>query len=274
MQGKKRLNIHPYLLVGGLLVLIPLIAAIFAPLLTSYDPVAINSADRLMGPSSRHLLGTDELGRDILSRVLFGARYSFFIGLMVVLLSTLVGCCLGSMCAYFPKVDIVVFRIIEGIIAFPVMVIAIVMATIWGGGMFNLILALVFGYFPNMTLIVRSTALTIKKMGYVESVEAAGAKNIYIILKYILPNAVSPIIVQATFTFAAAIISEASLSFLGVGVEASTPTWGGMINFARTNFMVAPWTMLAPALMMVITILGLNLLGDGLRDELDPKLKV
>lgn len=272
-QSIEEMKRHPYIVVGGILVVLALLLALLAPLITKFDPLEIDAKNRLLSPSLIHPMGTDEFGRDVMSRVLYGARISLQVGISVVLLTTVIGSIVGVIAGYYPKADNLIMRILDGFMAFPGIIIAICLAAIWGAGKLNIILALSFAYFPPMARIVRSCVITVKEWECVESAKAVGAKNTYIILKYILSNSLSPIIVQATFSFAVAILDEAALSFLGVGIAPPNPSWGGMITEARSFMAVAPWTMIFPGIAIVLTVLGLNLLGDGLRDLLDPRLQ-
>ncbi|MCT4584624.1 MAG: ABC transporter permease [Peptostreptococcaceae bacterium] len=269
----KKIKKHPYILVGGFILILTIILALLAPFISPFDPIKINATNRLLSPSLIHPMGTDEFGRDILSRILHGIRTSIEIGLSVVFLTTILGCIVGVLAGYFKKFDNIVMRILDGLMAFPGIIIAICLAAIWGAGKLNIILALSFAYFPQMARIIRSCVLTVKEWDCVESAKSIGATDIYIIYKYILSNSLSPIIVQATFSFAIAILDEAALSFLGVGVQAPNPSLGGMITDARTYMAIAPWEMIFPGLTIVLIVLGLNLLGDGLRDLLDPRLQ-
>jgi peptide/nickel transport system permease protein len=262
-----------YLSIGGALIVIFVLLALFAPWLSRFDPLAINPADRLQPPSSAHWMGTDELGRDIYSRVVFGSRTSIQIGFLVVLLSTLLGLIAGLTAGYHKKTDAVVMRIMDGLMAFPDIIIAVTLAAVWGSGKLTLVLAMVTAYFPRMTRTVRAAAITVCELEYVESAKSIGCSGFYIICNYILPNSLSPIIVQAAFIFAAAVLSEAALSFLGVGIKPPTPTWGGMVSQGRTYLTIAPWVIVFPGMAIAMSVLGLNLLGDGLRDYLDPRLK-
>ena len=273
---KKFFNVvksHPYIMIGGSFAVVMALAALAAPILTSFDPLEVSGKDRLLAPSSAHIMGTDHFGRDVMSRLLYGARVSIEVGLSVVVLSTIMGGTIGLIAGYYKKFDNVVMRIIDGFMAFPGIIVAIMLAAIWGAGKLNIILALSFAYFPPMARVVRSCVISVKEWECVESAKAAGARDGHIISKYILFNSLSPIIVQATFSFAVAILDEAALSFLGVGIEPPYPSWGGMITEGRAFMAIAPWEMVFPGLAIVITVLGLNLLGDGLRDLLDPRLK-
>ena len=219
-------------------------------------------------------MGTDHFGRDIMSRLIYGARVSIQIGISVVVLSTFIGGLIGLVAGYYSKVDNLIMRILDGFMAFPGIIIAIILAAICGAGKLNIIMALSFSYFPQMARVVRSCILIGKEWECVESAKSSGAQDGYILFKYILLNSLSPIIVQATFIFALAILDEAVLSFLGLGIEPPYPSWGGMITEGRAFMSVAPWEIMFPGVAIMITVLGLNLLGDGLRDYLDPRLKV
>ncbi|GAA0742424.1 ABC transporter permease [Clostridium oceanicum] len=264
---------HPQIIIGGVILIIIFLAAVFAPILTKYNPLEVIAKDRLKGPSLIHIMGTDEYGRDVFCRLLFGARISIKIGICVTVLSTIFGVLIGVIAGYYKKVDNIVMRIIDGLMAFPSIIIAITLCAIGGAGTSNIIFALTFAYFPTMVRITRGSVITIKEWECVESARAIGAKDRYIIFKYIIRNALSPIIVQETFIFAWAILDEAALSFLGVGIEAPNPSWGIMVTEARKFMEIAPWQILCPGIAIIATVLGLNLLGDGFRDMLDPKLK-
>lgn len=264
---------HKSISIGTFIFILILLSAVSAPFLSGYDPLETNGIARLSPPSWNHLMGTDQLGRDILSRVLFGARSSLIVGGGVVLITTLTGVSVGVLCGYYPRIDGVVMRIIDGFMAFPAIIIAIMLAAVWGTGKMNIIFALSFAYFSRMARVARSSVLSIKNQDYVDSARVLGARDRHILWKYILLNSLSPIIVQATFVFAIAILDEAALSFLGIGIQAPEPSWGGMINDGRNYMTVAPWLMIFPGSIMFVAVLGLNILGDGLRDLLDPRQK-
>jgi peptide/nickel transport system permease protein len=266
--GKNR-----YMAIGGTLIAIFMSLALFAPWLARCDPLAIDPVNRLHPPSFAHWMGTDELGRDVYSRVVFGSRTSIQIGFLVVFLSTALGLITGLAAGYFKKVDAIVMRILDGLMAFPDIIIAVTLAAVWGSGKLTLVLAMVTAYFPRMTRTVRAAAINVCDLEYVESAKSIGCTNFYIIRQYILPNSLSPIIVQAAFIFAAAVLSEAALSFLGVGIKPPTPSWGGMVSQGRTYLTIAPWVIVFPGIAIAMAVLGLNLLGDGLRDHMDPRLQ-
>lgn len=261
---------HPYVTTAIIILIILSFLSLFAPVLTDYNPVRNNARNRLKPPSREHFLGTDQYGRDIFTRILYGLRTSMEVGISVVILTVFFGGLVGILAGYYPKIDQIIMRILDAMMAFPGIIIAISLAAIWGAGKLNIILALSFAYFPKMARIVRSAVISIRDLEYVESARAVGAKDIRIIFNYILKNSASPIIVQATFNFALAILDEAALSFLGVGIMPPAPSLGSMITDARTYMVIAPWMIFAPGLMIVFAVLSLNLLGDGLRDLLDP----
>ena len=254
----------------GLLVIL-IAAAVAAPMVYAEGPLAIQSVERFQAPSMLHWLGTDEYGRDILSRTCYGLRITLFIGVVVTGLSTVVGIAVGVVCGYYPKVDGIVSRILDGFMAFPEIILAITLAAIWGSGTGNIIFALTFAYVPKMARVVRGSVLAAKEQEYVLSGQAAGATTAHLLRRYILPSCLSPIIVQATFCFASAVLSEAALSFLGVGIKEPSPSLGNMVSVGRNFMLKAPWIILAPGGTIMILVLALNILGDSLRDVLDPK---
>ncbi|MFN2340354.1 MAG: ABC transporter permease [Halanaerobium sp.] len=264
---------HPYIISSLIILIFLAFLSLFAPVLTDYNPVRNNARNRLQPPSSEHLLGTDQFGRDIFTRILYGVRTSMQVGIAVVVLTVIFGGIIGVAAGYYSQIDKIVMRILDAMMAFPGIIIAISLAAIWGAGKLNIILALSFAYFPKMARIVRSAVISIKDLDYIDSARAAGANDLRIISKYILKNSASPIMVQATFNFALAILDEAALSFLGVGIMPPAPSLGAMVTDARTYMVVAPWMIFAPGIMIVLAVLSLNLLGDGLRDLLDPHLK-
>lgn len=270
-KGNKR-QYNIFLIVGMVIVLTAIFIAVFCPIITKYDPLLVNVEERITAPTGQHKLGTDEMGRDVLSRMFFGVRASMIIGVSVAIISTMAGIIVGVIAGYYNKVDNVLMRILDGVMAFPSIIIAIALAGILGTGKINIIIALSVAYFPTMARIVRSSVLSLRDIEYVQSIKVLGASDVYIIIHHIIPNIISPIIVQMTFIFALAVFDEAALSYLGVGIRAPEPSLGGMVSDARKYMSVAPWTILYPGLMIAYIVLGLNLLGDGLRDYFDPKL--
>ncbi len=253
----------------GLMVMI----AILAPVLAPYDPLAINVTHRLQGPSWEHPFGTDNFGRDLFSRVLLGARLSLKVGVYVVVFTSLFGTLIGLIAGYYPRLDTVVMRVMDSLMAFPAILLAIAIMAALGPSEFNVVIALGIVYIPRTSRVVRGSVLALKERDFIEAARGAGARDGRILFLHILPNCLSPLIVQATFIFAYAILAEAGLSFVGAGPPPPTPSWGNILSEGRSYMRVAPWITLFPGLAIAITVLGLNLAGDGLRDVLDPRLR-
>ncbi len=267
--------------VVGLVVFVSLVlVAIFAPLIAPHDPIE-QFRDSLLTPPAWHEggkamfpLGTDPVGRDMLSRLIFGARYSLFIGFMVVVFALSSGIILGVLAGYFRGwVDTLVMRIMDIILAFPSLLLALVLVAILGPGLFNAMLAIALVLQPHFARLTRAAVMAEKNREYVISAKVAGAGHIRLMLVTILPNCVAPLIVQATLSFSNAILEAAALGFLGMGAQPPTPEWGTMLAAAREFILRAPWVVTYPGLAILITVLAINLIGDGLRDALDPKLK-
>jgi peptide/nickel transport system permease protein len=233
--------------------------------------MGMNVRARLHEPSSEFWLGTDNLGRDVLSRLIHGARISLIAGFASVVLSTFVGVVIGTLAGFYSSMDTVLMRIMDGLMAFPVILLAVALMAALGPTLGNVIIALSAVYAPRTARIVRGAVLSVKSMPYVEAANGLGGRAPRVILRHVLPNCLSPIIVQATFIFAYAVQAEAALSFLGVGVPPSVPSWGSMLSEARLYMIQAPWLMLAPGIAIAVTVLALNAIGDGLRDFLDPQ---
>ncbi|WP_103105526.1 ABC transporter permease [Brevibacillus reuszeri] len=261
---------HSIGVLAGVVLLLLVLMAVSAPLWVSASPVEMAPDQRLLPPSREHYFGTDHFGRDIFSRVVYAAQISLSIGFIVALCTTILGTVTGLVTGYFRKLDNVLMRIVDGVSAFPSILLAIALVAALGGNMLNLIIALVFAFWPFMTRVVRSTTLQLSKMQYVEAARAAGTNHFGVLFFHILPNAMTPIIVQATFIFAEAILAEAALSFLGLGIVPPTPTWGNMLGESRIYLTVSPWFSIFPGIAIVITVLSLNLFGDLLRDWLHP----
>lgn len=261
----------------GLILLIILIAiAIFAPVFADYEEDAIrqNMDERFQFPNKNHIFGTDQYGRDVFARVIFGSRVSLSIGLATVLISLTIGVVIGSVAGYYGgKVDNIIMRIMDVFLAIPEMLMAISIVAALGPGIGNLLIAMVISNVPRFSRIVRSSILSIKDQEFVEAAKACGTSDSRIILKHIIPNAIGPIIVQATLSIAGIIINISGLSFLGLGVKPPSPEWGTMLAEGKTQMMYYPYLVLIPGFAIVITVTALNLMGDGLRDALDPKLK-
>jgi ABC-type dipeptide/oligopeptide/nickel transport systems, permease components len=249
------------------------LAAALADSLAPYDPGKLNVRSRLQPPGAEHLLGTDGFGRDVLSRLLFGARLSLSVGGSVVVIAVALGTLAGVAAAYFRRLDEPIMRTIDAMMAFPEILLAIALIAALGASFANVVISLAIVYTPRIARIVRASALVIAEQQFVEAATGLGAAAPRIILRHLLPNLVSPIIVQGTFIFAYAILAESSLSFLGVGVPPELPTWGNMINEGRPFFAQADWLMLAPGIAIVLTVFALQSIGDGIRDLLDPRLR-
>ncbi len=270
----KRLRRNKLAMLGLAIVIALILIAIFAPLIAPYDPIARIKADSSLAPSSVHLFGTDLLGRDILSRVIYGSRISIEVGIIAVGISVIIGLFFGALSGYFGNIpDTVIMRIADIFFAFPYILGAIAIMTVLGPGVINIFIAIGLLGWASFARIFRSSILTIKNKEYIEAARALGASNYRIITKHIFPNAFAPIIVYATMNVGTAIIVEAALSFLGLGVQPPTAAWGKMLAESLDYIDIAPWMMVFPGLAIVITVLGFVLLGDGLRDAFDPKLR-
>lgn len=262
---------NPGLIIGLVCFVIIVLAALIVPAVSDVDPNAMDIPNRLKEPSLEHLFGTDEFGRDLLIRILYGARVSLAVGCSVALLSCLFGTIIGIYASYFKILDHIFMRICEGLIAIPGILLAIALMSALDAGSLNVVIALTIVYTPSVARVVRSSALVTKGRLYVEAAKVQGASSGRILWKLILPNVISPLTVQASFIFAQAIISEASLSFLGAGVPATEPSWGNILQSSKSVLSKAPWTVIFPGLAVILCVLSLNLLGDGLRDYLDPR---
>ncbi|MBO5128890.1 MAG: ABC transporter permease [Oscillospiraceae bacterium] len=259
-------------MVFGLVIFsIIVLSAIFIPMISKVDPNAMDVVNRLKPPSAEHPFGTDEFGRDLFTRVLYGARSSLVVGCSVALLSCLFGTIIGIYASYFKVMDAVLMRICEGLTAIPGILLAIALMAALGNSNTNVIIALTIVYTPSVARVVRSSALVAKGKTYVEAAKVQGAGAGRILWKLILPNVISPLTVQASYIFAQAIISEASLSFLGAGIPAPAASWGNILQACKSVVSKAPWYVIFPGLAVVLCVLSLNLLGDGLRDYLDPR---
>ncbi len=257
---------------GAGIVGIALLAALVGPWLAPWDPSSQQLALRLATPSLSHPFGLDELGRDILARVLAGARISFLVGFTVVLVSALVGTMLGAVAGYFGgRIDDVVSRVIDTLLAFPGLLLAIALVAVLGPSLVNVLFALTIIGWVGYARLVRGQVLRAREFEYVQAARALGASTTRILLKHVIPTALPAVLVQGTLGMAGAIIGEASLSFLGLGVQPPTPSWGTMLNGGRAHILDAPHLTLFPGLAIALLVLGLNFLGDGLRDRIDPR---
>ncbi len=270
----RRLMAHRMFVIGALLFGLILLATLLAPWIASVDPMKLSMRNRFKPPGAQFWFGTDNLGRDLFSRVLHGGQVSLLVGFVVVVVNGIVGVGIGAVAGYFRRFDNVLMRCMDAVMAFPAIMLALGIAAALGPSMANAMIALAIVAVPRNARLVRATFLVIREMPYVEAAVAAGARPMRIILTHILPNCMAPLVVALTFVFAYAVLSEAVLSFLGVGTPPPAPSWGGIIAEGRHYMRDAPWIVLIPGAVLAITVLSLNLLGDGLRDVLDPKLKV
>ena len=282
-----RLLRTPTVVAGIVILSLIALAGIAAPLLTSFDPAAINPASRNKTPGAvvtvraddgtksevRHWLGTDSLGRDVYTRVVYGARTSLAVGALVALFSVAIGLCIGLAAGYLRWLDGIVMRFMDGLMAIPAILLAIALVSLSSAGLIAVIVAIVVPEVPRVVRLVRSVVLSVREEPYVEAAVAAGTPGPTLVFRHILPNTLPPLIVQATYVAASAILIEAILSFLGVGIPPETPTWGNVMAEGRTLFRVYPHTILYPGIVLALTILSVNLLGDGLRDTLDPRMR-
>ncbi|MBL1241769.1 MAG: ABC transporter permease [OCS116 cluster bacterium] len=246
--------------------------AVMAEIISPYSPKDMSVRNRLASPDGTWLLGTDEFGRDVLTRLIYAGRVSLTVGIGVATLSSVMGIILGLLAGFFRKLDAPMSRFIDAMMAFPDILLAISLVAALGGSIFNVVLALSIVYAPRIARTVRASTLVIRELAYVEAAHALGTSTWRILVFHILRNMVSPIIVQATFIFAYAMLAEAGLSFLGVGINPETPTWGTMINAGRQYIGIADWMILAPGIAITLCALSLQIVGDGLRDALDPRL--
>lgn len=258
----------------GVIILLPLVVlAIATPLFTGYDPTEMNPSIKLQAPSFAHPFGTDELGRDLFSRVLYGSRISLRIGAAATLVTALLGVVLGALAGFYRLADAVISRVGDALINFPGLIIGIMVVAALGQSEVNVILAMIIMYTPRIVRVVRASVIEVKNLDFVDSARVVGASDLRILVYHILPHTISPLIVQVTFGFAWAILVEAGLSFLGLGTPPPAPSWGNIIADGREFIRTAPWIMIFPGLMISAAVMGLNLIGDGMRDLLDPRLR-
>lgn len=269
----RRLFARKVVLMAALMLLLVVLVAAVYPWLSDADPNAINVTERLVAPSAAHWAGTDELGRDVLLRIVHGARYSLLIGLVTAAGAVLLGTLMGVLAGFFRRLDAPLMRVVDAMMSFPDILLGIALVSILGVSLWNVMLALVIVYTPRVARVVRAATLVLRELLFVDAARALGVRTPLILWSHILPNLMSPVLVQVTFIFAYAILAEAGLSFLGVGVPPDIPTWGTMIAGSLEYSDRAFWTILSPGLAIVLTAVSLQMLGDGVRDLLDPKLK-
>src|SRR2546428_1852079 len=260
-------------LAGAAILVIVTLLALFAPWVTPYDPMAMKIIDRMQSPRTAHWFGSDELGRDVFSRVVFGARYSLMIGALVVVISVTGGVLLGLVAGFFRRLDGPIMRVVDAMMSFPDILLAIALVAVLGASMTNVILALAIVYMPRVARVVRASTLVVRELLFIEAARAIGVSTWRILFIHILNNIASPILVQATFIFAYAVLAEAGLSFLRVGVPPELPTWGTMIASGQQFAHQAIWLVVFPGVAIILSALSLQMVGDGFRDLLDPKLR-
>jgi len=260
--------------IGAALVGLVLLLALLAGYIAPFDPLKGNFRARMMAPNPQHWMGTDQFGRDILSRVLHGARISLQIGFMVALITAASGVLIGATSGYFRRLDGTIMRLMDAFMAFPSIILAIAISSVLGASVVNVVIALSIAATPHTARIVRASVMVVREMEFVEAARALGAGHTRILLRHILANAMAPLMVRMTYVFAVAILNEAVLSFIGVGPPPPAPTFGAIIANGRDFIVAAPWITVAPGLAILLSVLGLNLLGDGLRDVLDPRMSV
>jgi peptide/nickel transport system permease protein len=263
---------HPAVAVGGALLLFMLLIAVFAPYLGTVDPTALAPARRTRPPSAEHWFGTDMLGRDLYSRVIYGARVSLLVGFSVAAFASLVGLAIGLVAGFVRWADAVLMRVMDGLMSIPPILLAVALMALTRGSVGNVILAITIAEIPRVARLVRSVVLSLREQPYVDAAVAAGTRTPMIMLRHILPNTLAPMTVQATYICASAMIIEAILSFIGAGTPPITPSWGNIMAEGRALWQVKPFIVFFPAVFLSLTVLSVNLLGDGWRDALDPRM--
>jgi peptide/nickel transport system permease protein len=262
---------NPGIAIGAGVLLVMLLIALFAGAITSVDPLQLSPQNRLKPPSALHWFGTDGFGRDIYARTVFGTRVSLIVGFSVAALTTIVGTLIGLIAGFFRAADAILLRVMDALMAIPSILLAIALVSLAGGSLLNVVLAISIADLPRVVRLVRSVVLSVREQPYVEAAIAIGTSVPNILRRHILPNIVSPLVVQATLICASAILTEAALGFLGVGTPPEIPSWGNIIAVGRSFFLLAPWMIVFPGACLVVTVLAINLVGDGLRDLLDPR---
>lgn len=274
VEGFSRLLRHKSAMVGLVIVGTLLLTALLAPFLAPYDPILPDLPNRLQAPSAEHPFGTDAHGRDILSRIIYGTRISIQIGIIAVGISLVFGTILGAVSGYYGgKLDLVVMRFIDIMMAFPYILLAIAITAMLGPGLTNAMIAIGIVGIPIYARVIRGVVLSVKEMEYIEAAKVSGCSNFRIIFRHVLPNCLAPLVVQATLGVGTAILDAAGLGFLGLGAQPPHPEWGIMLNQGKEVMQIAPWVIMFPGASILLVVLGFNLLGDGLRDALDPRLK-
>jgi len=263
---------NPTMVAGGLLLLSMVLLAVFAPFLWTVNPIEMNPVERLRAPSGVYWFGTDMYGRDSFSRVVYGSRVSLFVGLVVAAITSVIGLAIGLISGFIRKLDNVIMRAMDGIMALPELLLAISFVALTKASVRNVIIALIIPQTPRVVRLVRGIVLTLREQPFIEAAQAMGGRLPRLLLRHLLPNTLAPLIVQATYVMASAVLIEAGLSFLGAGTPPEIPSWGNIMAEARSYVRVAFWLLLFPGLFLATTVLSINLVGDGLRDMLDPRL--
>ncbi len=263
---------HPGVMFGAVLLVLMVAAAVLAPALFTVDPTELDPIARLRAPGAEQWFGTDMYGRDIYSRTIYGTRISLIVGLCAAVLSVAIGLGIGLIAGYVRFVDAVVMRVMDGIMAIPGILLAIAMIALAGASLTTVVVAITVPEIPRVVRLVRSVVLSIREEPYVEAAISVGTRLPLVLIRHVLPNTVGPLIVQGTYVCASAIITEAILSFLGAGIPPEIPSWGNIMAEGRTYFQIAPWIIFFPGIGLALTVLAVNVLGDGLRDTLDPRL--
>lgn len=263
---------HPTAIIGGVVLLVMMLIAVFAPWLGTVDPQAVTPIQRLKPPSADFWFGTDMLGRDVYSRVMYGARVSLVVGLAVAVLSIMIGLLIGLVTGYIRWLDAIMMRIMDGLMSIPPVLLAIALMALTKASIENVIIAITLAEVPRVVRLVRSLVLTLREEPYVEAAIAAGTSLPRILMRHILPNTVGPLLVQGTYVCASAMITEAILSFIGAGTPPNIPSWGNIMAEGRSLFQIAGYLIVFPGVFLSLTVLAVNMMGDGLRDALDPRL--
>ena len=263
---------YPLMYIGGGLLLIMVFLAVFAPLLFTSDPIQMNPVERLKTPSLTHWFGTDMFGRDIYSRTVYGSRISLVVGLVAAVLSVILGLFIGLVAGYIRFLDAILMRIMDGLMAIPGILLAIALVSLSGASLITVTIAITIPEIPRVVRLVRSIVLSVREEPYVEAAIAAGSRLPLILSRHVLPNTIPPLIVQATYVCGSAMLTEAILSFLGAGTPPEVPSWGNIMAEGRLYFQIAPWIIFFPGITLAVTVLAVNVLGDGLRDTLDPRI--
>ena len=263
---------YPMVAIGASLFIVVLVVTLLAPWLATHDPLEMDPIARLRAPSAEHLLGTDALGRDVWSRTLYGGRISLLVGLAVGLLASVIGLAVGLASGYSRFADAIIMRVMDGLMSIPAILLAIALMAVWRASVLTVILAIAVVEVPRVVRLVRGVVLTLREQTYIEAAVISGTRAMRIVRKHILPNALAPLIVQTTYICAAAMLIESILSFLGAGTPPEVPSWGNIMAEGRTFFQIAPWLILSPGLLLGLTVLAVNLVGDGLRSMLDPRI--